>query len=106
MGRSMAQSKNTGITRKIDQLGRVVLPSELRRQFGIREGDLIEIYVDAGRIVLAKLQERCVLCSTAQDLREIAGKFMCVNCMRTVAAFPVSAALPSPDEDSGPGTAV
>ncbi len=69
------------MTRKIDQLGRVVLPVELRRTFGIREGDFVEIAVDDGRIVLAKVEERCVFCGTAIDLREFSGKLVCSPCV-------------------------
>ena len=57
------RSVSSGVSRKVDRLGRVVLPAELRKQLEIREGDLIEIAVDDdGRIVLEKVAQRCVFC--------------------------------------------
>ncbi|MCZ7528051.1 MAG: AbrB/MazE/SpoVT family DNA-binding domain-containing protein [Acidimicrobiia bacterium] len=78
--------KSIGMARKVDQLGRVVLPAELRRLFGIREGDLVEIFVEGDRIVLSKIEERCVFCGTALDLREFAGKLVCRGCTSQLTA--------------------
>jgi len=72
--------KSIGIARKVDQLGRIVLPAELRRLFGIREGDLVEISVDGDRIVLAKVEDRCVFCSSHDDLRDFESKKICTAC--------------------------
>lgn len=77
----MTTPKNIGMARKVDQLGRIVLPSELRRLFGIREGDLVEIYVENERIVLSKLEERCVFCSSTAELHEFSGKLVCTPCV-------------------------
>jgi len=71
----------TGMARKVDQLGRVVLPAEMRRTFGINEGDLVDIAVDGTRIVLTKVEERCVFCATVTDLREFSGKLVCSPCV-------------------------
>jgi AbrB family transcriptional regulator, transcriptional pleiotropic regulator of transition state genes len=54
--------KSTGVVRKIDELGRIVLPSELRRVFGIHEGDELEISVDGEQIILEKRQDLCLFC--------------------------------------------
>lgn len=78
--------KSLGMARKIDQLGRVVLPAELRRLFNISEGDLVEIYVDDDRIILRKVEERCVFCSSAEGLHEHLGKQVCKNCIDAVSA--------------------
>jgi AbrB family transcriptional regulator, transcriptional pleiotropic regulator of transition state genes len=72
--------KAIGMARKVDQLGRIVLPAELRRLFGIHEGDLVEIFVEEGRIVLAKVEEHCVFCGSTTDLREFGGKLVCHSC--------------------------
>jgi transcriptional pleiotropic regulator of transition state genes len=72
--------KTTGVTRKIDQLGRVVLPVELRRSLGLHEGDLVEVALDDGAVVLTKVEDRCVFCSTASELHEFAGKWVCRGC--------------------------
>jgi len=73
--------KTTGMARKVDQLGRVVLPAEMRRMFGINEGDLVEIFVDSGRIVLAKVEDQCVFCGTKDALREFSLKRVCLPCV-------------------------
>ena len=78
--------KRTGVARKVDQLGRVVLPAEVRRQFGIRPGDLIEISVDSDSILLSKVEDRCVFCSASADLVEFSGKLVCPGCLNRLAA--------------------
>ncbi|MCU5376123.1 AbrB/MazE/SpoVT family DNA-binding domain-containing protein [Bacillus cereus] len=59
--------KNTGIVRKIDELGRVVIPKELRRTLGLHEGTELEIYVDGKNVVLAKHEKVCVVTGEASD---------------------------------------
>lgn len=80
-GRELTFGKRTGVARKIDQLGRVVLPAEVRREFGIRPGDLVEISVDSGAIVLSKVEDRCVFCSSQDALVEFSGKLVCRVCV-------------------------
>jgi AbrB family transcriptional regulator, transcriptional pleiotropic regulator of transition state genes len=77
--------RSTGITRKVDSLGRVVLPAEVRRHFGIREGDLVEISVDEDHIVLGKAEHRCVFCRATDDLETFAGKLVCASCITALA---------------------
>jgi transcriptional pleiotropic regulator of transition state genes len=72
---------STGMTRKVDSLGRVVLPAEMRRVFGIREGDLVDIAVDGQHIVLTKVEQRCVFCGDATALVEYSGKLVCRPCV-------------------------
>jgi AbrB family transcriptional regulator, transcriptional pleiotropic regulator of transition state genes len=79
-------ARRTGVARKVDQLGRVVLPAEVRRHLGIRPGDLIEIAVDSDAILLSKVEDRCVFCSGAADLSEFAGKLVCRGCLIRLAA--------------------
>ena len=81
--------RSTGMTRKVDSLGRVVLPAEMRRVFGIREGDLVEIAVDGSSIVLTKMEQRCVFCGDSTSLLEYSGKLVCEGCvagLRTASA--------------------
>ena len=59
--------KSTGIVRKVDELGRIVLPIELRRTMGIEVKDALEIYVDGDHIVLKKYEPSCVFCGNAKD---------------------------------------
>lgn len=72
--------KATGIVRRVDELGRVVLPKELRRTFEIEEGDGLEIYVDGQTIVLKKYERECVFCGEAKDVTDFKGKNICPKC--------------------------
>ena len=60
--------KTTGIVRRVDELGRVVLPIELRRTLDIAERDELEIFLDEDRIILKKLESACILCSTVTSI--------------------------------------
>jgi AbrB family transcriptional regulator, transcriptional pleiotropic regulator of transition state genes len=80
---------SSGVSRKVDQLGRVVLPAELRKQLEIRVGDLIEISVDDERIVLQKVAQRCVFCGAtapARELRDFEEKLVCEPCVEKLTA--------------------
>lgn len=74
--------KSTGIVRKVDELGRVVIPIELRRNLNIEEKDSLEIYVDESSIILKKYESNCVFCGNPQDLSVFKGKNICSNCMK------------------------
>lgn len=72
--------KSTGVVRKVDELGRVVIPIELRRTLGIDEKDALEIYVDHERIILKKYQPGCIFCGNAEDIQTFKGKNVCRQC--------------------------
>lgn len=73
--------KATGITRPVDQLGRIVLPRELRRQLGIKEDeDRLEIFVDGEDIILRKYKRGCTFCGGMDELREFGGQYICGGC--------------------------
>ena len=74
----------TGIVRQIDELGRVVLPIELRRSFDLKEHDRVEISVEEDRIVLRKFEPSCVLCGGTKELTEFRGKLLCGKCVRDI----------------------
>lgn len=71
-----------GIARKIDALGRVVIPAELRRDLGLSVGDLVEMWGEADHLVLARVQQRCVIDGSTEELREFRGKLVCGDCVR------------------------
>ena len=73
--------KSTGIVRKMDELGRIVLPIELRRTFGISENDALEIFVDGNNIVLRKYEPSCIFCGNSKDVFIFKGKSICPACM-------------------------
>ena len=86
--------KSTGIVRKVDELGRVVLPIELRRTLGIDEKDALEIYVDQEKIILKKYEPACVFCGSADDVQIFRNKNVCMECagvMGVIAASEVKA---------------
>jgi transcriptional pleiotropic regulator of transition state genes len=70
-----------GMTRRIDALGRIVVPAELRRILEIREGDLLEIRVEDGHVVLAKVEKLCVFCGSSQALQPLHEKLVCGECV-------------------------
>ncbi|HWR39521.1 MAG TPA: AbrB/MazE/SpoVT family DNA-binding domain-containing protein [Patescibacteria group bacterium] len=73
--------KSTGIVRKVDELGRVVIPIELRRTLDIEEKDALEIYVDSDRIILRKYEPACVFCGNADGVTNFKGKNVCKECL-------------------------
>lgn len=70
-----------GYTRKVDELGRVVFPIEIRRKFKIEPGDQMRIFVEGGNILMRKDQDECALCGNTKNLLEINGKFICQKCL-------------------------
>ena len=74
--------KSTGIVRKVDELGRTVLPIELRRTLDIAEKDSLEIYVDGASIVLKKYQPSCIFCGDSKKVVDFKGKNVCSKCLR------------------------
>ena len=76
--------KATGIVRKLDQLGRIVIPKELRNTFDLKEDDPIEIYVDGNDIILRKYQPACICCNDASDVIQYEGKNICRSCIKKI----------------------
>lgn len=76
--------KSTGIIRRMDELGRVVIPIEIRNQFNIAEKDPMEIYVDGSTIVLKKFEPNCLFCGNTKNLLEYKDKLICENCSKKI----------------------
>ena len=74
--------KSTGIVRRVDELGRVVIPIELRNKFNISEKDPIEIYVDGSSIILKKYEQSCIFCGSTKKLIDYKGKLICNKCAK------------------------
>ena len=74
--------KSTGIVRKVDELGRIVLPIELRRTLDIAEKDSMEIYIEGDTIILKTYQPACIFCDNARDIIAYRGKNVCSDCIR------------------------
>ena len=73
--------KSTGVVRKVDELGRIVLPIELRRNLDIEIKDPVEIYVDGDMIILKKYQASCLFCGNAKDNVIYKNEHICPNCL-------------------------
>ena len=76
--------KETGIVRKVDELGRIVLPIELRRTLDISVKDAIEIYVDGDSIILKKYAPSCVFCAGTKSVTKYKDKNICESCMQAL----------------------
>ena len=76
--------KSTGIIRRMDELGRVVIPIEIRNQFNIAEKDPMEIYVDGSSIVLKKFEPNCVFCGNTKNLLTYKDKLICDKCSKKI----------------------
>lgn len=74
--------KSTAITRQIDDMGRIVLPIELRRNLKIGRRDMLEIFVEDDKIILKKFNKRCVFCGNEENLSEYKEKSVCSECMK------------------------
>ncbi len=73
--------KSTGILRQIDDLGRFVLPIEIRRALNINLKDSIEIYTENDRIILKKYQPACIFCDSSSNVISFEGKRICEECL-------------------------
>jgi len=76
--------KSTGIVRKVDELGRIVIPIEMRRTLDVAERDDMEIFVEGNRIILQKHESSCIFCSATQGLVTFKGKNICRSCVRNI----------------------
>lgn len=73
--------KSTGMVRKVDELGRLVLPSEIRQTMDIQPRDSMEIFTDEDRIILQKYQPACIFCSNADNITIFQGRRVCLACI-------------------------
>ncbi|MBE7067290.1 MAG: AbrB/MazE/SpoVT family DNA-binding domain-containing protein [Ruminococcaceae bacterium] len=74
--------KSIGVIRKIDELGRIVLPVEFRRTLNIKKNDAVEIYAQGNSIYITKSHPACVICGKTTKLTEVDGKFICRGCAK------------------------
>ena len=74
--------KSTGIIRKVDDMGRIVLPIERRRTLDIAEKDALEIYVEGSSVILKKYKPSCIFCDATKDIVVFKGKNVCPKCLR------------------------
>lgn len=79
--------KSVGIVRQVDELGRIVIPKELRKVFDINFKDPLEIYTEEDRIILKKYQPTCIFCGDAKDVFLFNDKNVCPNCAKSIAGY-------------------
>jgi len=80
--------KSTGIVRRTDNLGRLVIPKEIRKNFGIDAHHDIEIYVEGQTIIVCKVQNKCVFCDVDEGLQAFSGKLVCSACSANIRQTP------------------
>ena len=73
--------KATGIVRNVDELGRIVVPKEMRTKMEISCGDPVEIFVEGDKIVLRKYTTSCLFCESADAITVFNGKKICAKCL-------------------------
>lgn len=76
--------KSTGIVRRVDELGRIVLPKELRTTLNIAEKDPLEIFVDSNQIILRRYEPACLFCNNASDVVIFKGRNVCRECIKDI----------------------
>ena len=84
--RSTRGATKTGIIRHIDDLGRIVIPIEIRKRFSLGEKDPLEISVKDDVILLSKPQTVCIFCGRRSSLQEHRGRAVCRNCVSELAS--------------------
>ncbi|BEP27696.1 AbrB/MazE/SpoVT family DNA-binding domain-containing protein [Helicovermis profundi] len=76
--------KSTGIVRKVDELGRVVIPIELRRTLSIAEKDSLEIFTEGDTVIFKKYEPACIFCGQAKNVINLKGKNVCPECIKEI----------------------
>lgn len=76
--------KSLGIIRNLDELGRIVIPIEIRKSLGIKEKDPLEISIDHDYILLQKKENTCIFCNTTHHLEEFNFKYICTDCKKAL----------------------
>jgi AbrB family transcriptional regulator, transcriptional pleiotropic regulator of transition state genes len=92
--------KSTGVVRKIDELGRIVLPSELRRVFGIHEGDELEISVNGEQVILQKRQDLCLFCNAEDPTVAHKDRKICESCATEIGALAANSTIRLPETET------
>lgn len=90
--------KSTGITRKVDELGRIVIPMELRNKLGIAEKDPLEIFVDGSSIILKKYNPNCIFCGNSKDLLTFNDTLICTKCQSKIKELTITKKEDAPKE--------
>ena len=79
--------KKTGVYRRVDELGRIVLPKEIRDALEINIKDPMEIYTDGNSVILKKLEDNCIFCGRTKDINKFKDKTICSKCIESIIAI-------------------
>lgn len=79
--------KPAGVVRKVDQLGRIVLPKSLRKRYQMNEGDPVEILVQGDHIILERYRPKCVFCGSMEEVTEFKERTICKQCLTEMNAL-------------------
>ena len=82
--------KTTGMSRPVDELGRIVIPKEIRRSFKIEDKDLLEIFIDGDSIILKKAEAICAICGSNEQIEAIDDKLICRKCIQKINSIDIS----------------
>ncbi len=80
--------KSSGVKRPIDELGRVVIPKDIRKGLGLDARDILNVYTEDNRIIMEKYGNSCIICGNGEDLTEFDGKYICPLCLRRIRNMP------------------
>ncbi|GIP43182.1 SpoVT/AbrB family regulatory protein [Paenibacillus sp. J45TS6] len=73
--------KPAGVVRKVDQLGRIVLPKSLRKRYQMNEGDPVEILVQGDHIILERYRPKCIFCGSMEEVNDFKDRYICASCL-------------------------
>jgi transcriptional pleiotropic regulator of transition state genes len=79
--------KPIGVVRKVDQLGRIVLPKSLRKRYQMNEGDPVEILVQGDHIILERYKPKCIFCMSSEKVVEYKDRYVCLSCMNEMQQY-------------------
>jgi transcriptional pleiotropic regulator of transition state genes len=82
--KEVGRMADTGIVRRVDDLGRIVIPMELRRTLGINVKDPISISTEGDRIILQKHRDACAICGSEEHTLEVKGRAVCEHCVEEI----------------------
>ena len=91
--------KSTGIVRKVDELGRIVIPSEMRNKLDIAVKDPVEIFTEGSSIVLKKYEPNCLFCGSNKNLVKYKDKLICQKCVSTISELESKSELENKKEN-------
>lgn len=75
---------SNGIIRKLDRLGRVVIPKEIRKSLDIKEGEAVTIIDESNHVIIKKYYDGCIFCGSQEDLIEYKNMHVCKKCRESL----------------------